>query len=217
MRKVWMLIIIAMLTSCTAEDILSPGNNIELENEEFYEFQEEINQADEQQEVQEEELPLPAKLPEPYTMENIQAAVDEYINYVIWSNPPGHSFYYPYIGETFEAEVRIYADDSIYAVFDNLGGQQYYFELGFTNSTVYSGAIAEWDWPEGEYASAGKFELKILEPRKPNFGSSPHKDKLAAAARNYYQRSCELSQNSNSEEWKGTVYYYIGDFYEYSY
>ncbi|WP_200966170.1 hypothetical protein [Insulibacter thermoxylanivorax] len=216
-RYLGLLVLIFLMSACTSESstgsTLQDGDTNRVEQE-MTTADEQHVQSDQHQNVE----PIPAKLPDPYTMENIQAAVDEYINYDMWNNPPGITNYEPYIGETFEVEVRIY-DDEIYAVIEEIDDDQQFFKLLNKNNTVYiDRTLTKEEVPEGDYVSASQFDLIISKLRSPNFGKSTYKDELLAAARKYYESYCEKRQNSETveEEWKGIVNFYIRDFYEYS-
>jgi hypothetical protein len=169
---------------------------------------------------------LEAKLPANYTLAKIKSALEEYMNYRMWLYPEkvegnyGKTKFDPYISKIIDVEVRIYQDNSgekkVFA-HTNIGEWLVIFET--ENGIVYGdGQVLKEDakmWPQDNYEVIGAFSVKVPQPHKPNYGRSPRKEKMIAAAEAYVKFFCDdASKGSESKEWINTEVY-IADFYEY--
>ncbi|WP_058300478.1 hypothetical protein [Gorillibacterium timonense] len=167
-----------------------------------------------------------AELPAGYTLAKIRTALEDYINLRLWLYPDrtegkGTNEFEPYIGQDLEFELRLYTGSDgqkrIYAHADK-GKSLVTFTL--MDGIVYAnGKVTEEesgaDWPGQDFQAKGTLTQHISEPHKPDYGSTPHKDKMIAAAKEYAKRICEdLNASSERDQWnKAEVY--IQDFYEY--
>ncbi|WP_256757733.1 hypothetical protein [Cohnella sp. WQ 127256] len=170
---------------------------------------------------------LEVKLPPPYSLVNINNALEEYINYRLWLYPAkvklnaSSKNFDPYIGQAIEVEVRVYEDNSggkkVFAQ-TNIGEWLVEFKIG--NGIVYcDGQISKEDiglWPEGNDVVVGSFEVQIKEPHKPNYGTSTRKDAMITAAEKHLKDICDdLLRGEGGDIWVGTTFY-LEDFYEYT-
>lgn len=161
-----------------------------------------------------------AGLPAPFTMDKLQQALDEYINYRLWYYPEntagtvGNSSFDAYIGQSIDVEIRSYGE-GIYA---SLPMKERLVVFEEKEGIVYTQGQIDPDmkaWPGGDYTSIGSFSLKISEPRKPVFGDSPRKTKMIEASLAYLDRYYnDVSQQGADEEWEGITATLV-DFYEY--
>ncbi|MCD1257299.1 hypothetical protein B5M42_000420 [Paenibacillus athensensis] len=163
------------------------------------------------------ELELPPKM----NMENIKKAFAEFINYRLWFYPNETEKQFdfaPLVGKELTAEVRVYTSDtqSVY-IQTELG--DWLAKIIYSNGIVYaSGFIKQADkdlYPPGNYENAGNLMIKVESPHKPNYGTSPRKDKMIKAVEEYATDRCQdFAQGTESELWKGAKVYIV-DFYEY--
>jgi hypothetical protein len=165
-------------------------------------------------------------LPTGYTIANIESAIDECINYILWSNPdeihPRPAGSEPYVGQQISVEVRLYTDPSggqnVYAQsnvdiwkdtlfkFDQLGGDVY--------CTGHSTPQEE-SWPEGDYEVIDTLSLKVQPVRDPHFGTSPEKDRMMEIIENELTAMCkDFTAGSDGELWLDSDIYVV-DFFEY--
>lgn len=102
------------------------------------------------------------RLPAGYTMANIESAVDECINYILWSNPNHHyssnEISTPYRGQKVSAEVRAYTDYSgdrqVYAQSNVDIWNNALFQLVRLGGDVYCTGHTtpnQDSWPTGDY------------------------------------------------------------------
>lgn len=166
------------------------------------------------------------KLPENFTIEKIKSALLEYINYRMWYYPSkiednfSEKNFDNYIGQPMDVEIRVYngnADETVYAH----TGIGHLLVFNSTDEFVYcDGQVSEKNpsWPkDNNYKVMEKYQIIIPEPRKPNYGTSPRKDKMIAELESVIRSDCEEYYNYNGidgEDW-GNVDVYIADFYEY--
>lgn len=169
---------------------------------------------------------LEAKLPDNFTLEKTKSALLEYINYRMWYYPSkieenfSEDHFDKYIGKPMDVEIRVYndnADKSVYAhtsighllVFDSIG------EFVYCDGQVKEGS---YKWPkENSYEVVEKYQIILPEPRKPNYGTSPRKDKMLTGFESTIRSACEeyySYKGSDGEDWEN-VDVYIADFYEY--
>ncbi|GKU76471.1 hypothetical protein [Paenibacillus sp. L3-i20] len=164
--------------------------------------------------------------PDGYTTNNIATAIEQYINYRLWTAPDrvygnyGNRSFEPYINQTIEVQVRVYTDDigkkSVYA---HTSIDDWLILLNRKDGFVYGdGQVSEEDthWPVGEFNVLNEFSVLIDEPHKPNYGTSARKDKMIANAETYLKSLlCEDFVNgTEGEKWIGAKVY-LADFYEY--
>lgn len=214
-----MLSIIMLIASCSNED-LSTSNIDES-------LREEVDGGDAEN-ANKHNLGTVDAIPETetFTLEDIEIALDEYINYILWNDPitnlggeaPTNSgstiSFNPYIDKTIDVEVRDY-DGNLYA---SIGINEWLAIFKTLNESLYCVGLTrpnQYDWPDGDYIVVGSFQMEVAEPRKPNYGSSPYKDQLLVAARENLQSVCEdLHSGEGSEEWIGAQAHIV-DFFEY--
>jgi uncharacterized lipoprotein NlpE involved in copper resistance len=165
-----------------------------------------------------------AALPVPFTMDKLQQALDEYINYRLWYYPENtagtveNASFDAYIGQSegqsIDVEIRSYGE-GIYA---SLPKKEWLVAFEEKEGIVYTEGQIDSEmqaWPGEDYTSIGSFRLKINEPRKPVYGDSPRKTKMIEASLAYLDRYYnDVSQQGADEEWKGTTATLV-DFYEY--
>ncbi|WP_127532841.1 hypothetical protein [Paenibacillus kobensis] len=166
------------------------------------------------------------RLPVGYTIANIESAIDECINYIMWNNPeeeiPRPAGSEPYVGQQVSVEVRLYTDPSgghkVYAQsnvdiwkdllfkFDRLGGEVYC--TGHANPVEESG-------PEGDYEVIDTISLQVQPVRDPHFGTSPEKDRMIKTVENKVTAMCEdFTAGSDGKLYLDSDVYMV-DFYEY--
>ncbi len=172
--------------------------------------------------VQEKYPPLPSG----YSLENIEAATKELINYQLWFYPADvwarndeSKAFDPYIGKKFHMDVRVYRTDSgeqqVYAK-TSAGEWLIHYEL-IRDTIVGTDQvhIGESAYPQGNYESAGSFTVQVLEPHPPNYGTSPRKEKMIEAVEQRVSEICtEFQKEEDPTLWSGTEVY-INNFYEY--
>ncbi|GFN29956.1 hypothetical protein [Paenibacillus xylaniclasticus] len=166
------------------------------------------------------------RLPAGYTIANIESAMDECINYFLWSNPdevyPRPAGSEPYVGQQISVEVRVYTDKSdgqrVFALsnlaiwkdslftFDRLGGAVYCTGHSIPNDE---------SWPEGDYEVIDTLSLKVQPVRNPHFGTSPEKDRMMETIENELTRTCiDFTTGTERELWLDSDIYVV-DFFEY--
>jgi hypothetical protein len=162
------------------------------------------------------------KLPQNISLESIGKAFEEYVNYRLWFYPdeskaPQINFE-SYIRKVINAEVRMYESDpgSVYLLTE-LGNWlgKIINEDGF----IYLDGFVKQDeinlYPHGNYEKVDDLTIKVKAPHKPNYGTSPRKDKMIQAAEKYAESLCEdFVSGTESELWRDAKIY-IADFYEY--
>lgn len=175
---------------------------------------------------------LDDRLPEGYTIANLKSAMDEYINYVLWSNPkevypksPGDE---PHVGQRVHVELRWYGDESnqrkLYAhtdvtpwkddleKFDRLDGVVYCVGSVQPHENV---PLDENPWPTGSYEVIDTITVDVQPVRAPHFGTSPHKDQIIAAMEKKLQATCDdFLSGEGDDNWLNTDIYIV-DFFEY--
>ncbi|MHA7967576.1 hypothetical protein ACX93W_26030 [Paenibacillus sp. CAU 1782] len=165
-----------------------------------------------------------ALLPAPYTMDNLQQSLDEYINYRLWYYPENttgaleenvsfDSYIGKSVGQSIDIEIRSY-EGNVYA---SLPTKEWLIPFSANDGIVYTeGEInsEQQAWPESDYTSIGSFSLKVNEPRSPVFGSSVRKDKMVEASLAYLDHFYDdVSRQGEEEAWAGTTATLV-DFYE---
>lgn len=162
-----------------------------------------------------------------FTMDKIQNALLEYINYRLWLYPAkildavSDKDFDNYIGKSVNVEIRIYKTgigESVYA-YTSIGEWLAVFKS--KNGFVYcDGQISkgEYGWPDNidDYTVLEKYSILIPQPHKPNYGTSQSKDKMIAALESAIKASCEnyyKGADKYYDEWTN-VDVYISDFYE---
>lgn len=168
------------------------------------------------------ELDEVGKLPHNIRADQVKAAFEEYANYRLWHYPDENYLHIDFqscIGKEINAELLVFESDPdhIYLrteVSESLGIIVYkngivYLD-GFVNPENPNGL-----YPQGKHAMIDTFKVKIHEPRKPNYGTSPRKDKMIQTAERHAETLCEdFLSGEGSELWKNADIY-IADFYEY--
>jgi hypothetical protein len=169
---------------------------------------------------------LEEKLPTDFTKANIKSAFEEYMNYRLWFYPKKIEGNYSavksfdsYIGQTIDVEVRLYSDSygkkKVYA-HTSIGQWLAVFEIN--NGIVYcDGQISkdETMWPQDNFEVIGTFSVEVQQPHKPNYGTSPRKDRMIAAIETKLKALCEdFTSGSEGDVWSNAKVYIV-DFYEY--
>ncbi|GIQ71162.1 hypothetical protein DUZ99_12010 [Xylanibacillus composti] len=166
-----------------------------------------------------------ALLPSGFTLQNIQTALEQYINDRLWFYPtevrgsPTDKNFDPYIGRTLEVEVRVYDDGSgDKQVYAQTSAGEWLVRFMIQQGIVYSeGQVGpgEDHYPQGNYMAVGSFTIEIQEAHPPNYGMSPRKEKMIIAIEETAKAVCEdLERGTESGIWSGTEVY-MADFYEY--
>ncbi|WP_133304999.1 hypothetical protein [Paenibacillus pinisoli] len=165
-------------------------------------------------------------LPDGYTVDAIKNAVIEYANYRMWTSRDhinetvSEKSFEPFVGQTIDVDVRVYADEAgEETVYAHTNKADWLIVLKRKVDIVYGdGQVSEGEtsWPKGKWESVAQFPISIEKPRKPNYGSSPRKDQMIAAAEaqlKYYL--CEdFVRGEGGEKWIGATAY-LTDFFEY--
>lgn len=165
-------------------------------------------------------------LPDGYTVDSIKNAVIEYANYRMWTSPDhiygtvSEKSFEPFIGQSIDVDIRVYADEAgEETVYAHTNKADWLIVLKRKVDIVYGdGQVSEGEagWPQGKWEPVAQFPILIEKPRKPNYGSSPRKDKMIAAAEaqlKYYL--CEdFVRGEGGEKWIGATAY-LTDFFEY--
>ncbi len=169
---------------------------------------------------------MSTKLPDGYTFGSMKSAIQNYVNDMMWFYPEQADWSYAdnhfemFIGQAIDVEVRSYTDDSgekrLFAR-SGLGGRLVVFAE--KDGLVYvDGQVEEKDpdyGPRGTYDIVGTFTFQVEPPHKPNYGSSPRKDRMIVALEAKMKKVCEdLLSGSDQDDWIGSKVY-VMDFYEY--
>jgi len=158
-------------------------------------------------------------LPKQYSVDKIESAIEEYLNYILWNNI--ETRYDSNIGKNMEMDVRVYAtnqgDKKIYAYYPQ---DEELFILQDINGVLYCTGQISMDnkdsWPQGNYETAGTLSVSVQSLRTPNFGSSERKNTMIAAAESKLRSSlCEdYLGGEDRERWVGATAF-IPNFFEY--
>ncbi|RJE83924.1 hypothetical protein D3P07_24245 [Paenibacillus sp. 1011MAR3C5] len=167
-----------------------------------------------------------AALPEGYTIDSFKSAIIEYVNYRMWTSPDhiygtvSEKSFEPFVGQIIDVNIRVYVDDAEKkTVYAHTNEADWLIVLNQRADIVYGdGQVSEGEtnWPQGKWESVAQFPISVEKARKPNYGSSPRKDKMIAAAEvqlKYYL--CEdFVRGEGGEKWIGATAY-LTDFFEY--
>ncbi|MBD3918417.1 hypothetical protein H8B09_06590 [Paenibacillus sp. PR3] len=159
-------------------------------------------------------------------MANIESAIDECINYIMWSNP--NQDYSrtedsaPYIGQQVSAEVRVYTDSSgdrkVYVQSNIDIWNNALFQFKRLDGSVYCTGHttpAKRSWPTGDYDVIDTFWLQVQPSRDPHFGNSPDKDRMIESMEIKLTADCQdYLAGSDWALWVDTDFYLV-DFFEY--
>ncbi len=219
MNKKILLIIIAITILCCS--CIKKVDNVPSET---------INQNESSLQIEQAE-----RLPENFTVDKIKSALLEYINYRLWFYPVeimddvSDRQFDSYIDKTIDVEIRVY-ENHIFAdryekkvyIHTSVGDWLATFEC--RNEIVYcDGQISEggYGWPSDphNYEIIERYSVTIPPPHKPNYGTSPLKEKMIALFEAKLKESCEDFYKGGEEindEWLN-VDVYIAEFYEYQY
>ncbi|MBO9598496.1 MAG: hypothetical protein J7559_11855 [Cohnella sp.] len=167
-----------------------------------------------------------AKLPAGFSLASMKSAIQNYVNDMMWFYPEQTHWSYAdnnfetFIGQTIDVEARLYTDGSDEnRIFANTGLGEKLALFALKDGYVYvEGQVGENDpefGPKGNFEIVGAFSFRVEQPRKPNYGSSPRKDKMIVALEAKMKKVCEdLLSGSDKDDWIGSKIY-IMDFYEY--
>ncbi|RKP47964.1 hypothetical protein D7Z26_22415 [Cohnella endophytica] len=162
-------------------------------------------------------------LPTGFSMNALQDAFEEYVNYRLWFYPAkvvgNDSGFDALIGRTIDVEVRIYTDDEgVRRVYGHTSNSERLAIFAMKEGIVYCAGQAgkeEPQWPQGDYETIDTFSIEVGQPHKPNYGTSARKEKMIAAAEAYDKAFCQdMIRGEGAEEWQGSKVY-LADFYEY--
>ncbi|MBJ6361233.1 hypothetical protein ACFOQM_08005 [Paenibacillus sp. GCM10012307] len=164
-------------------------------------------------------------LPEGFTLNNVKVATEEYINYRMWTEPDrlnesiSEKSFEPYIHKNISMEVRQYEDVSEKKLYVKANIGEWLLILTTKDGIVYGDGQVSKDergWPQGNYKVVEDFSVSVKEAQKPNYGNSPRKNKMIAAAEVYLRFVlCEdFPSGAEGEKWLGARVY-IADFFEY--
>lgn len=161
------------------------------------------------------------KLPIGFTLAKINSAIEEYINYRLWFFPSkvagNTSEFDSFIDQSIEGEVRLY-ESSPEVVYVSINKGERLAVLKLDKGFVYCDGFLEKDstqWPKGTYVIIDKIIVKVKQPHKPNYGTSPLKDKMINAIESQIKKSLkDLSSGEDGDKWNNTTIYLV-DFYEY--
>jgi hypothetical protein len=216
MKKMLAILILTslLLTSCSPKSFSNPSKNT---------LGLTVNKLEEKKQ---------AELPQGFTLDKIEEALLEYINYRLWLYPSkliggittGKEFD-NYVNKSIEVEIRVYETDSGKLVCGktNIGERLMVFRN--KHDFVYcDGQIGEEEQEQGQpgnieiYAVLETYTVTIPEPHKPNYGTSQRKEKMLAAFESYIKKQLyDLYNNLGGpklDEW-AEIEVFIADFYEY--
>ncbi|MEK0315683.1 hypothetical protein [Cohnella sp. 56] len=154
------------------------------------------------------------------SLDSAKKAFSEYINYRLWWYPnetDNQINFEAYIGKEIEAEVRIYESDPQSAYIHTTLGD-WLAKIVYKDGFVYCDGFVRQEeniYPQGDYKKVDTLNIIVETPHKPNYGSSPRKNKMIQAVEKYVDFRCkDFAAGTDADLWKG-VKVYIADFYEY--
>lgn len=162
------------------------------------------------------------KLPHNMNANQVKAAFEEYANYRLWYYPDEINFHIDFqscIGKEINADLLVFESDPdrIYLrteISESLGIIEYKDGIVYLDGFVEPGN-PNYLYPQGKHVEVDTIKVMISEPRKPNFGTSPRKDKMVQAAKRYVERLCQdFLSGEESALWENADIYIL-DFYEY--
>lgn len=161
------------------------------------------------------------ELPPNISLDSVKNAFKEFINYRLWWYPnetDNQINFEPYVGKEINAEVRMYDSDpqTVY-IHTQLG--DWLTKFVFFKGIVYCDGFVKQEeknnYPQGDFKKVDTLKITVETPHKPNYGTSPRKDKMIQAAETYVDFRCtDFAAGTEADLWKG-VKVYIVDFYEY--
>lgn len=130
------------------------------------------------------------KLPKNISLESVNSAFTAYRNFRLWNYPEESKAsqinFTPYIGKEITAEVRMFESnpESVF-IHTELGNS-----LGKVvnkDGFVYLGGFVQLDetssYPQGNYEKVYDIKINVKTPHKPNYGTSPIKEKIDSCCR----------------------------------
>jgi hypothetical protein len=162
------------------------------------------------------------KLPHNINVNQVKTAFEEYANYRLWYYPDEHNTHIDlqsHIGKEINADMLVFESnpDHIYLrteASESLG------IIVYKDGFVYLDGFVEPEnpnrlYPQGKHAKVATIKVKINEPHKPNYGTSPRKDNMIQAAERYAETLCkDFLSGEESALWENADNYIL-DFYEY--
>jgi hypothetical protein len=162
------------------------------------------------------------KFPHNISAEHVKAAFEEYANYRLWYYPDEHNPHIDlqsHIGKEINADMLVFESDPDHIYLRTEASES----LGIIvnkDGFVYLDGFVEPEnpnrlYPQGKHAKVATIKVKINEPRKPNYGTSPRKVNMIQAAERYAETLCkDFLSGEESALWENADNYIL-DFYEY--
>jgi hypothetical protein len=150
-----------------------------------------------------------------YTVANVQEAFEEYINYQMYFEEGRADLFKSLVGKEVKAEIRYY-ESSPENVYVHTDIDDWVALIRTKDGILYcDGLVQRASNEELKGNVIGSFSFKVAEVRKPNYGSSPRKDKILAAVNAYIPEMCkDFLSGEDAKHWVGAKIY-LADFYGY--